>query len=196
MRRVEPHLQAVGYRIKLISLTGGLQPTANSITDLQDKMATISVEPGTTVMFDILGNFTYRYEQEDRGMLLPVPIQGVHHMFGKVGVCTDDMFKGVVTKLVSVLGQLSPVPCVVLLPVPRYLTGGCCNDRKHASNTKKTGEDSAMIEKLMRLRKLLRTELDASKCTNYWVPDVLEHLSATAVGGSGKIPTAEGALLL
>ena len=39
-----------------------------------------------------------------------------------------------------------------------------------------------MVEKLMHLRKLLRTELSDSKCTNYWVPDVLEHLSATAVG--------------
>ena len=82
-----------------------------------------SVEPGTTVVFDIFGNFTYRYEQDDGGMSLPVPIQGVHHMFGKVGVCTDNMFKSIVTKLMSVLGQLSPVLCVVLPPVPRYLTG-------------------------------------------------------------------------
>ena len=144
MQRVEPHLQSAGYNIKLISLTGGL-PTANSITDLQDKIATISVEPGIAFVFDILRNFTYRYEQEDRVMLLPVPIQGVHHMFGKVGICTDEMFKGVVTKLVSVLGQLSPVPCVVLPPVPRFLTG-CCGDRTHASNAGKTGEDSAMVK--------------------------------------------------
>ena len=103
------------------------------------------MEPGIAFVFDILGNFTYRYEQEDGGMLLPVPIQGVHHMFGKVGICTDEMFKGVVTKLVSVLGQLSPVPCVVLPPVPRFLTG-CCGDRTHASNAGKTGEDSAMVK--------------------------------------------------
>ena len=35
----------------------------------------------------------------------------------------------------------------------------------------------------MHLRKLLKTELAASSCTGYWVPDVIEHLSATAVGG-------------
>ena len=145
------------------------------------------MEPGTTVVFDIFGNFTYRYEQDDGGMSLPVPIQSVHHMFGKVGVCTDDMFKRVVTKLVSVLGQLSPVPCVVLPPIPRYLTGGCCDDSTHASNVGKTGEDSAMVEKLMHMRQLLRRELAASKCTNYWVPDVLEHLSATAVGGTAPV---------
>ncbi len=37
-------------------------------------------------------------------MSLPVLIQGVHHLFGKVGVCTDDMLKNVVAKLVPVLG--------------------------------------------------------------------------------------------
>ena len=83
--------------------------------------------------------------------------------------------------------QLSLVPCVVLPPVPRYLTGGCCDDSTHASNAGKTGEDSAMVKKLMHLCKLLRTELAASKCTNYWVPEVLEHLSATAVGGTATV---------
>ena len=39
----------------------------------------------------------------------------------------------------------------------------------------------------MRLRKLLRTELAASKCTNYRVPDMLEHLSATVVGGAATV---------
>ena len=40
------------------------------------------MEPGTAVMFNLFGNFTYRYEQEDGGISLPVSIQGVHHMFG------------------------------------------------------------------------------------------------------------------
>ena len=44
-----------------------------------------------------------------------------------------------------------------------------------------------MVEKLMHLRKLLRTKLSDSKCTNYWVPDVLEHLSATAVGCTAPV---------
>ena len=115
MRRVEPHLQGAGFSIKLISRLGGL-PTHNSITTVQDTLSSVSVEPGSAVVINIFGNFTYRYEQEDGGMSLPVPIQGVHHMFGKVGVCTDKMFKGAVAKLVPVLGQLSSVPCVVLPP--------------------------------------------------------------------------------
>ena len=30
-----------------------------------------------------------------------------------------------------------------------------------------------MVQKLMHLHKLLRTELAASNCTSYWVPDLL-----------------------
>ena len=80
-------------------------------------------------------------------------------MFGKVGVCTDEMFKGAVAKLVPVLGQLSSVPCVVLLPIPKYLKGGCCEDKIHATHAGTPGENLVMVEKLMHLRKLLRTEL-------------------------------------
>ena len=180
MRRVEPHLQSAGYKVSLLSLMGGL-PTNHSISHMQEKLTGISLEPGTAVVFDLFGNFTYRYEQEDGGMSLPVPIQGVHHMFGKVDVCTDEMFKSVISKLVPVLSQLSSVPCVVLPAIPRYLKGGCCGDQSHATNAGKPGEDTILVEKLLHLRKLLKTELASSSCTGYWVPDVVAHLSATAV---------------
>ena len=134
---------------------------------MQEKLTGISLEPGTAVVFDLFGNFTYRYEQEDCGMSLPVPIQGVHHMFGKVDVCTDEMFQGVISKLVPVLSKLSSVPCVVLPAIPRYLKGGCCADKSHATNAGKPGEDAVLVEKLSHLRKLLKTELAASSCTGY-----------------------------
>ena len=181
MRRVEPFLQREGYRTSLISLKGGL-PTTDSIEELQSKLTDSCVEPGTAVVFDILGNFTFRYEQEDGGMSLPVPIQGVHHLFGRVGVCTDDMLKNVVAKLVPVIGKLSSVPCVVMPPPPRYLKGGCCVEKTHAINAGQPGENAIMIEKLMHLRKLLRSELAGSTITGYWVPDVIESLSTPAVG--------------
>ena len=127
-------------------------------------------------------------------MSLPVPIQGVHHMFGKVGVCTDEMFKGAVAKLVPVLGQLSSVPCVVLLPIPRYLKEGCCEDKTHATHAGTPGENLVMVEKLMHLRKLLRTELVASNCTGYWVPDLLENLTAPGVGAANNADDKAGKL--
>ena len=186
MRRVEPFLQKEGYKTSLISLKGGL-PTAESIEELQSKLSDTGVEPGTAVVFDILGNFTFRYEQEDGGMSLPVLIQGVHHLFGKVGVCTDDMMKRVVAKLVPVLGKLSSVPCVVLPPLPRYLKGGCCMEKTHANNAGIPGENQILIEKLLHLRKLLRSELAGSSTTGYWVPDVVESLSTSAVSTAGSV---------
>ena len=66
-------LQMEGYKVKLISLKGGL-PTTSSIADLQDQLTGSSVEPGAAVVFDLLGNFTFRYEQDKGGMVLPVPV--------------------------------------------------------------------------------------------------------------------------
>ena len=69
MRRVLIPLQEEGHTVRVISLLGGL-PTSASITDLQRQLSEKPLEPGTTVVFDLLGNFTYRYEQEDGGMAL------------------------------------------------------------------------------------------------------------------------------
>ena len=66
-------LQMEGYKVKLISLKGGL-PTTSSIADQQDQLTGSSVEPGAAVVFDLLGNFTLSYEQDDGGMVLPVPV--------------------------------------------------------------------------------------------------------------------------
>ena len=186
MRRVQPFLQREGYKTSLISLKGGL-PTTESIEELQSKLTDTCVEPGTAVVFDILGNFTFRYEQEDGGMSLPVPIQGVHHLFGKVGVCTDDMLKCVVAKLVPVLGKLRSVPRFVMPTPPRYLKVGCCVEKTHAINAGLPGENLIMVEKLMHLRKLLRSELAGSSTTGYWVPEIVESLSTPAVGTAGSL---------
>ena len=103
-------------------------------------------------------------------------------MFGKVGVCTDNMLKNVVAKLVPLLGKLSSVSCVVMPPPPRYLKGGCCVEKTHATNAGQPGENAIMVEKLMHLRKLLRSELAGSTITGYWVPDIIESLLTPAVG--------------
>ena len=70
MRRVPIPLQEEGHTVRVISLLGGL-PASASITDLQRQLSEKPLEPGTTVVFDLLGNFTYRYEQEDGGYLSP-----------------------------------------------------------------------------------------------------------------------------
>ena len=81
MRRVEQFLQNEGYIVRVISLKGRL-PTTSAIEELGNQLTGLGAAPGTAVVFDVFGNFTFRYEQEDGGMSLRVPIQGGHHMLG------------------------------------------------------------------------------------------------------------------
>ena len=161
---------------------------------LQDQLASLSVGPGTAIVYDLLGNFSFRYEQDDGGMVLPAAVGGGHHLLGAVGVCTDDMFKTLVGKLVPVLGQLSSIPSVVLSPIPRYVTGGCCTDVSHPHQAGRPGSDIELVEKIVHLRKLLRNELSGSSLTGYWVPDVIDCLSTSGVGTAVSSSTRTEAL--
>ena len=173
MRRVEQFLQNEGYIVRVISLKGGLL-TTSAIEELGDQLTGLGEAPGTAVVFDVFGNFTFRYEQEDGGMSLLVPIQGGHHMLGKIGVCTDVMFKSLVSKLIPVFGLVSSLPCVVLPAVPRYIAGRCCMDSAHAYKAGTQGKVQILVEQLMHLRKLLRNELSTSSIKGYWVPNVVD----------------------
>ena len=90
--------------VRVTSLLGGL-PTDSSLTDLQRQLSEKPLEPGTTVVLDLLGNFTYRYEQEDGGMALSIHLPSSHHLLGSIGVCSDVALKAMIGKLV-----MPPVP--------------------------------------------------------------------------------------
>ena len=64
MRSVQQFLQNEGYIVRVISLKGGL-PTTSAIEELGDQLTSLGAAPGTAVVFDVFGNFTFRYEQED-----------------------------------------------------------------------------------------------------------------------------------
>ena len=99
-------------------------------------------------------------------------------MLGKIGVCTDVMFKSLVSKLIPVFGLVSSLPCVVLPAVPRYIAGRCCMDSAHAYKAGTQGKVQILVEQLMHLRKLLRNELSTSSIKGYWVPNVVDELAA------------------
>ena len=117
-------------------------------------------------------------------MALPIWLGGKPHLLGNVGVCNEQNLKELIAKLIPVLSTHSDSPKVVLPAIPRYIGGGCCQEPMHASNAQDAGHAAAMIAKLSHLRKTLRSELAGSSLTNYWVPNLIEHLALSAEGGS------------
>ena len=101
------------------------------------------------------------------------------HLLGRVGICSDKIFKELVIKLLPLFGSHPQTPKVILPALPRYIGGSCCPESTHASNVGDTNHAVNMIGQVSHLRKVLRDELSGAKILNYWVPDVLEELAPT-----------------
>ena len=88
--------------------------------------------------------------------------------------------------LVPIFGYQSTVPVVIVPPIPGYISGGCCLEDGHSTNTGIEGYKEDMIDKAGHLRKLLRGELSGSTLTNYWVQDVIADLSSAGLTTGNK----------
>ena len=74
-------------------------------------------------------------------------------------------------------------PKVILPPIPRYISGSCCDIAGHGDNAGTAEHARLMTEKVAHLRKLLLTELGNSNLEGYWVPDILSGLAPRSEGG-------------
>ena len=181
MRRVAEPLQEAGFSVKIVTLAGGL-PTESAIGKVHDELVSMSIQPGSAIVFDLLGNYTYRYEQADGGLALPVPLYNGHHLLGDIDVVADKAMKSLLSTLVPLLGCRSDVPVVVIPPIPRYICGGCCTEPGHSTNTGNRDYTLIMVNKVAHLRKILRGELKGSSLMRYWVVDAVTDLSSSSVG--------------
>ena len=180
MRRGASHLKESGYKVTECALPGTIPDNASInalISTLPHKL-----EPGSALIFDLFGNFSYRFEQADGSMALPILLGGKYHLLGRVGVCSDAAFKTLVQNLATLFAIAPDTPKVILPPIPRYISGSCCDIAGHGDNAGTAEHARLMTEKVAHLRKLLRTELGNSNLEGYWVPDIL----------SGLVPRSEG----
>ena len=188
MRRTAAHLKDLGFSVRECQLPGGI-PNNNSIEVVQNFLNEKASEQDTAVVFDLFGNFSFRFEQADGNMALPIWLGGKPHLLGKVGVCGEKPFKDLIAKLLPLLNTNTNQPKIVLPPILRYISRGCCQDATHAGNATEDNHAVTMIgqAQVARLRKVLRGELAGSALVNYWVPDILEDLAPTSAGGSAGV---------
>ena len=108
------------------------------------------------MVLDLMGNFSYRFEQVDGNMAIPIWLGGKPHLLGRVGVCGDKVIKDLVAKLLPLLHTNESHPKVVIPPIFRYINGGCCQEATHAGNSLEDNHATTMIEKVTHLRKIVR----------------------------------------
>jgi hypothetical protein len=69
----------------------------------------------------------------------------------------------------TLITELAEVPKIVLSPLPRYLTRGCCDDQDHAPNRGDPSFRRTIISGAERLRKAIRDQLIANSVRNFKV---------------------------
>ena len=65
---------------------------------------------------------------------------------------------------------------IILPPLLRFVSGGCCGESSHARNVGSEGHGDDFLKKIVHLRKVVKTELTGSSLTGYWVADPVGYL--------------------
>jgi hypothetical protein len=73
-----------------------------ALAKLRGQLGEVGVGVGSTVVFDPLGNLSYRLVQSDGGLALPICLGGRLHMLGGFEVIAEKILRDVVSKLMSI----------------------------------------------------------------------------------------------
>ena len=94
---------------------------------------------------------------------------------------TSELIRALLTALNSNLMILPLVnsisgPKIILPPLLRFVSGGCCGESSHAHYVGSEGHGDDFLKKIVHLRKVVKTELIRSSLTGYWVADPVVYL--------------------
>jgi hypothetical protein len=163
--------------ITVLDLTvPGWTPTAENIQKTCDGLRTIPNLSEYVIIFDVLGNVTYRQEQLDGTLALPLKVGGVYHLSGKVRVCNHLSLKNIVKTLKPILDLIAGADFLFLSPIPRHLFNGCCLDKEHCVGTDTKEYVEELLQNVVSLRSVCKSALLDLGSKKFWVPDLVGKL--------------------
>ncbi len=134
---------------------------------------------GSVIVLQVFDNIAY-YAVTSEDTIIPCrkDVSGRYHVDG------DLLLSPYIRNCLPIIHQLEDLPKIVLSPLPRYLTQGCCTDQEHASNRVEEGFRWRIISGAERLRKAIRDQLLESGIRNFkvynplWLPEASGCLGA------------------
>jgi hypothetical protein len=183
LRQLIPFLQAAGYAVTDLTQPGWIA-TEDNINILIKKMSELKLEPGFSVILDLVGNCVYRYEQFDGTLALPFKEGGRYHFAGPVSLCTEENFKRIIKMLSPVLLSAQHAAKIVIPPLPRHLFSTCCSNTAHCTNFADEYYSEKILNGATRLRQVLKKETSAIGMSKKWVLDGVGAILGTPVGSN------------
>jgi hypothetical protein len=109
-----------------------------------------------TLVLDLYGNLSCRFEQFDGSISLPYKSKGRYHFAGNIVTCPLTSFKKVLENTTCVFNAKKDSKLIVIPPLPRFLFSGCCSQPGHSGNVHKDGHAQKLLTDTIGLRNCLK----------------------------------------
>jgi hypothetical protein len=142
---------------QVIDLTQpGWVASSENIEAMAEKLKNTVCNEASTLVFDLFGNSSFRFEQFDGSLSMPFKHAGRYHLAGKIAVCPLPVYKRILENTAPVLTLHQSAKVVIVPPLPRYLFSGCCNQSGHSTNVNEPGHSSTLLSETIGLRNQLK----------------------------------------
>jgi hypothetical protein len=134
----------------------GWLASKENILALAEKLKTIECSETATLVFDLFGNSSFRFEQFDGSFSMPFKHAGRYHLAGKIGACPLPVYKRILENTAHILMVHQSAKVVIVPPLPRYLFLGCCKQSGHSTNVSDPNHGSTLLSDTIGLRNHLK----------------------------------------
>jgi hypothetical protein len=153
-----------------------------------DRVRSSELPPDAVFVFDILGNSSARFRQEDGGSSLPIKLNGSFHLMGELEMMQQEHVEQALSPVEHLYKNLLKLNCKLFTPpIPRYIFGSCCLDLAHGPNVRMGGHGERMIGEHCRIRQELKNILLKDGIRNMRVLDTLGTLTSRALSLSSLL---------
>jgi hypothetical protein len=170
--RLTRALNEAGYTVCKI-LNSNWRITRESCEALASTEAsTVQQEEPGAVILHLLDASYYYTKSPDGSRTLPKKMaDGKYHVCGELVVASAETQNDHLQALKVILEAIGKRPCLVMSPIPRYVTEGCCADVRHVANRLDNGFCADMQRQLDSATKRIKNFLFNSNRRNMRVLD-------------------------
>jgi hypothetical protein len=138
-----------GYSVCKLINTGWRIDRASCEALASTISTSLNEEDPDVVILQLLDSSMFYTKCSDGSRVLPKKMQdGRFHVEGELVVASADTQFDHYNTLKPVLDKIGSRPCIIVSPMPRYITEGCCQDVRHVANRLDRGYKQSMERQL------------------------------------------------
>jgi hypothetical protein len=138
-----------GYAVCKLINTGWRIDRASCEALASTISTSLNEEDPEVVILQLLDSSIFYTKRSDGSRVLPKKMQdGWFHVEGELVVASADTQFDHYNTLKPVLDKIGNRPCILVSPMPRFITEGCCQDFRHVANRLDRGYKQSMERQL------------------------------------------------